>query len=323
MRRRALFASLTAAVLTPASVRAQQNAMPVIGSLNGASFSPINVPNNAAFQAGLAETGFVVGQNVMHERVSADGHYERLPAMAAAFVQRKVNVITTSGLPEARAAKEATSTIPIVFASGLDPVANGLVASLGRPGGNLTGVSILNVELIPKRFELLCDLVPHAGVIAMLVNPKNSNTAFTTQDVQEAARRQGRQVDVLTASTEDEIDAAFADLVQRHDGALLVGTDPFLASRRDQIVALTARHAVPAIFGFRTDSGLISYGTSLTAVYRQLGIYAGSILKGAKPADLPVLQPTTFEIVINMKTAKALGIIIPPSILARADEVIE
>jgi putative tryptophan/tyrosine transport system substrate-binding protein len=246
--------------------------------------------------------------------------------LAADLVDRKVDVITATGDPAAQAAKNATSTIPIVFIAGDDPVRQGLVASLARPGGNLTGVSFLIIELNPKRFELLSELVPQAKVIALLVNPSVPTIEHIVRDAQEAAQVNGVQLHILKASTESEIDAAFAALVQRQAGALFVATDPFLMLRREQIVMLAARHAVPAIYEFRqfvTAGGLISYGTSLTAVNRQVGIYAGKILKGAKPADLPVEQPTKYELVINLKTAKALGLAVPPSILARADEVIE
>ena len=255
----------------------------------------------------------------------AEGHYDRLPALAADLVGRKVDVIVASGPPSALAAKSATSTIPIVFRRGGDPVGTGLVASLARPGGNLTGVSFLADELTPKRLELLSELVPQARVIALLVNPNNPNAERIIRDVQEAARAKGVQLHILKASTESEIDAAFASLVQLHAGALVVGADPFFNSRREQIVALASRHAVPAIYAWRefaAAGGLISYGASLTAAFRQVGIYAGKILKGAKPADLPVQQPTKFELVINLKTAKALGLTVPQSILARADEVI-
>jgi putative ABC transport system substrate-binding protein len=256
----------------------------------------------------------------------AEGHYDRVPALAADLVGRKVELIVTGGV-SAGAAKSTTSTIPIVFFGGADPVATGLVASLARPGGNVTGVTFIAVELGPKRLELLSDLVPQARVIALLVNPNNPNAeANIMRDVQEAARAKGVQLPILKAGSESEIDAAFASLDQLHAGALLVVGDPFFLSRREQLVALASRHAVPASYSqreFITSGGLISYGASLTAAYRQVGIYAGKILKGAKPADLPVQQPTTFELVINLKTAKALGLTIPQSMLMRADEVIE
>jgi putative ABC transport system substrate-binding protein len=256
----------------------------------------------------------------------AEGSYDRLPGLAADLVGRKVDVIATSGgPPAARAAKNASSTIPIVFIASV-PVELGLVASLARPGGNLTGVSTMFAELNPKRLELLSELVPMARVIALLVNPSNGNAERIIADVREAARAKGLQLHVFKASSESEIDIAFAALVQLHAGALLVGNDAFFFTRRDQLVALAARDAVPAIYDSReyaASGGLISYAASLAASYRQLGVYAGKILKGAKPGDLPVQQPTIFELVINLKTAKALGLTVPQSILARADEVIE
>jgi putative tryptophan/tyrosine transport system substrate-binding protein len=254
------------------------------------------------------------------------GRYDRLPALAAELAARKVDVIVTQGgIPPARAAKDATATIPIVFVGG-DPIAAGLVASLARPGGNLTGMIFMTAEMVPKRLELISELVPQARVIALLVNPNNPLPEPITRDLQEAAQSKGLQLQILKAATEAEIDAAFATLVQRHAGALILGPDPFLNSRREQLVALAARHAVPAIYDFREHAaagGLISYGPSLAAANRQAGSYAGRILNGAKPADLPVQQPTTFELVVNLRTAKALGLTVPPSILARADEVIE
>jgi len=309
----------------PLVARAQK-AMPVIGYLSGSSPGP-SAPLVAAFHQGLSETGYVEGQNVAIEYHWAGGSYDRLPALAADLVGRKVDVITASGGPlAARAAKNATSTIPIVFVSGDDPVAIGLVASLARPGGNLTGVSFLTVELNPKRLELLSELVPQAGMIALLVNPNNSITERIITDVQQAARAKRVKLHVLKAGNESEIDAAFAPLVQLQAGALVVASDAFLNSRRDRLVALASRHAVPAIYEsreFTASGGLISYGTSLTDVYRQVGVYAGKVLKGAKPADLPVEQPTKFELVINLKTAQALGLTVPQALLARADEVIE
>jgi putative ABC transport system substrate-binding protein len=299
--------------------------MPVIGYLHSASPGP-NAPFVPEFHQGLSEAGYVEGQNVADREYRwAEGDYDRLAALAADLVHRNVDVIAALGLPSALVAKSATSMIPIVFSVG-DPVERGLVASLARPGGNLTGVSLINVQLMPKRLELLSELVPQAGVIALLVNPNNANTERTVRDVEEAARAKGVQLNILKAGTENEVDAAFTSLVQLQAGALVVQADPFFISRRDQFVALALRHAVPAIYALRefaAAGGLISYGTSFTAAFRLVGIYVGKILKGAKPADLPVQQPTTFELVINLKTAKALGLTIPQSLLARADEVIE
>jgi putative tryptophan/tyrosine transport system substrate-binding protein len=330
MRRREfstlLGGAATASTVWPFAARAQQKAMPVIGYLYG-GVAGYSSPDVAAFRRGLDETGYVEGQNVAIEYRWAEGHYDRLPGLAADLVGRKVDVIAAIGVPlVAHAAKDATSTIPIVFVSGRDPVEEGLVANLARPGGNLTGISILVAELGPKRLELLSELVPQAKAIALLRNPNSSSSERGMRDVQEAARAKGGQLQVLQASSESEIDAAFGSLIQRQAGALLVVSDQFFFNRREQIVALATRHAVPAIYEFREyvrAGGLISYGASLTAVSRQAGTYAGKILKGAKPADLPVLQPTTFELVINLKAAKALGIDIPPTLRERADEVIE
>jgi len=293
MRRRELLLLLGGMMPAARALRAQQKAMPVIGFLGGASPGP-NAPFVAAFHQGLSETGYVEGQNLAIEYRWAEGQYDRLPALAADLVSRKVDLIvaTSGGHAPALAAKNATSTIPIVFSMGADPVAYGLVASLARPGGNITGFSILVRELMPKRLELLSELVPRARVMAMLVNIERN-----IGDMQQAARAKGVQLQILEAGTEGEIDAAFATLVRLHAGALLVG-DPFYLNRREQLVALAARHAVPAIYDWReyvVAGGLISYGTSLTAVYRQVGIYAGKILKGGKPADLPVQQPTNIR----------------------------
>jgi putative ABC transport system substrate-binding protein len=325
MKRRELLLLLGSAMATAPGVRAQQKAMPVIGALNSTSPGP-NAPLVAAFRQGLSETGYVEGQNVTIEYRWAEGNYDRLPALAADFVSRKVDVIAGQSDASALAAKGATTTIPVVFVVGADPVASGLVASLARPGGNLTGVGLFTVELIAKRLELICELVPQAGVIGLLVNPNYSTTEPIIRDAQQAAGAKGVQLEILNASTENAIDDAFATLVQRHAGALVLGADPFFASRRQQIVAQAASHAVPVIYfwrDFAIAGGLISYAPSIAAAYREAGIYAGRILKGASPADLPVQQPTTFELVVNLNTAQALGLTVPPSILARADEVIE
>jgi putative tryptophan/tyrosine transport system substrate-binding protein len=324
VNRRELIALVGAGLIVrPAAAGAQQKALPVIGFL-GVNSPGAMASYAAAFHRGLSETGYVEGQNATIEYRWAEGHYDRLPALAADLVGRKVDVIATSGAG-ARAAKDATSTISIVSLVG-DPVATGLYASLARPGGNLTGVSPLTSELTPKRLELLSELVPQAGLIALLVNPNNPNIARDIKAMQEAARAKGVQLHILKAGAEGELETAFGSLVQQHAGALVVGADPFFNSRREELVALAARHAVPAIYEWRESvvaGGLISYGPSLTGIWREIGVYAGKILKGAKPADLPVQQPTTFELVVNLNTAKALGLTVPPSILSRADEVIE
>ncbi len=327
MRRRDFITLLGGAAAYPLAAHAQQKAMPVIGALFSASPDPAAPAASivAAIRQGLSETGYVEGQNLTIEYRWAEGHYDRLPAFAADLVGRNVDLILAPNDVLAHAAKGATSTIPIVFVTSGDAVAAGLVASLARPGGNLTGVSLLTTELHLKRLELLSELVPQARVMALLVNPNNPQTERVIRDVQEAARAKGVQLPILEASTEGEIDAAFVSLVQQQAGALVIATDGFLAGRREQLVALASRHAVPVIYPVReyvTPGGLISYG-SPTAVYRLCGIYAGKILKGAKPADLPVQQPTTFELVINMRTAKALGLTVPLPLLARADEVLE
>jgi putative ABC transport system substrate-binding protein len=325
MRRRELLFFLGSVMTAARTLRAQQKAMPVIGVLN--STSPVAfAPSLTAFRQGLKETGYVEGQNVAFEYRWAQGRYDQLPALAADLVGCKVDLILTSGTAGIVAAKGATSTIPIVFFGGGDLVAAGLIASLARPGGNLTGMSIFGRELNPKRLDLLSDLVPQTGLIAFLVNPNSSIAEQVIGDVREAAHAKGSELHVLKAGTESEIDAAFATLVQLRAGALVVAADSFLGSRRDQLVTLAARHAIPAIYEWREfveAGGLISYGPSLTGTWRQVGAYAGRLLAGAKPTDLPVQQPTKFELVVNLNTAKALGLTVPPSILATADEVIE
>ncbi|MCC6468133.1 MAG: ABC transporter substrate-binding protein [Alphaproteobacteria bacterium] len=327
MRRRDFFGVLGGAAAWPLTARAQDKAMPVIGVLSTGSPGPAIAPFMAAFRQGLSEAGYVEGRNLAIEYRWAQGQYDRLPTLAADLVGRKVDLIMAGSPPGALAAKSATSTIPIVFRHGGDPVGDGLVASLARPGGNLTGVSQLGGEgLTAKRLDLLCELVPRAGVIALLVNPKNSTAEHVIQEVLQAAQAKGVQLPVLKASSETEIEAAFASLVQLHAEALVVAADPFLSNRHDQFVELASRYAVPSIYAWRefaASGGLMSYGASLTAAFRLVGAYAAKILKGARPAEMPVQQPTTFELVINLKTAKALGLTVPESLLALADEVIE
>ncbi|HZK91583.1 MAG TPA: ABC transporter substrate-binding protein [Stellaceae bacterium] len=280
----------------------------------------------AAFRQALSEAGYVEGQSFAMDYRWAEGNYGQLSAFATELVGRKVDLIVTGGPPAARAAKDATSTIPVVFVTGADPVAAGLVVSLARPGGNLTGIAILAGELAPKRLELLAELVPTAKTIALLINPNNATDAGVAKEVEEAARTKGFLLQIVKAASQTEIDAVFAALGEAHAGALLVSPDSFFTSRREQITALALRARIPTIYRDRQSviaGGLISYGINIAAAYRQAGIYAGRILKGAKPADLAVQQPTEFELVINLKTAKALGLTVPPSILARADEVIE
>jgi putative ABC transport system substrate-binding protein len=328
MRRRDFITLLSGvAAAWPIVARAQQPAMPVIGFLSSVPCETRRDHRFIAFHRGLNEAGYVEGQNVAIEFRSADNQLDRLPDLAADLVTRRVSVIVAIGGDiSARAAKAATTTIPVVFVTGFDPVATGFVASLNRPGGNLTGVSFLVVLTVAKRLELLRELVPTATTIGMLVNPNNPNTKSVTGDAQTAAKTLGKKLVVVKAATEHDFDTAFSNLVQEKVDSLLVETDPFLLDRREQIVALAARHTLAAIYPFRefaTAGGLMSYGTSLSSAYRQAGVYAGKILKGEKPADLPVIQATKFELVINLKTAKALGLTVPPTLLVTADEVIE
>ena len=327
MRRRDFIKVIAgSAAALPLAARAQQTAMPVIGYLQSASPSYFAQFSDAVRQ-GLNEIGYVEGQNVAIERRSAEGHYDRLAALATGLVDRRVAVILAAGGSDpAKAAKAATSNIPIVFVSAADPVRTGLVASLNRPGGNVTGVSLLASALDAKKLGLLRELAPKASTIGVLINPDYPSANSQREEAQQAAARLGLRPLMLSARADGEIDLAFASAARQGADALLVATDPFLLSRRERLVALAARYAVPAIYAQRevvTAGGLISYGPHFWDGYRQAGAYVGRVLKGEKPADLPVLQPTKFELVINLKTAKALGLEVPDRLLALADEVIE
>ena len=316
----------SAAAAWPLASRAQQPAISVVGFLSSRSAEEAAV-HTAAFRRGLGETGFVEGQNVAIVFRWAEGHYERLPALAKELVDLRVSVVMSGGgSSSALAAKAVTSTVPIVFVIGDDPVQVGLTANFNRPGGNLTGVAFLTGELGAKRLGLICEVVPGNSAIALLLNPDNPTAEIHRKDVQAAAQALGRRLLTLHARTDTDIEPSFAMLKQEQAGALIVQNEPFFDSRRDRIMSLAARNAVPAIYHIREfpeAGGLMSYGASLADSYRQAGSYVGRILKGEKPADLPVMQPTNFELVINMKTAKALGLTVSPSLLARADEVIE
>ena len=329
MKRRAFIALLSgvATMKWPVAARAQQPVIPVVGILAGVSAEKY-VPYVAAFRQGLADIGFVEGQNVAIEYRSANGQYDRMPVLVVDLIQRPVTAIVVFGsTPAALAAKAATTTIPIVFLTGADTVKLGLVTSLNRPGSNLTGLTVLSADLGPKQLELLHELVPNATLIALLLNPTSHTFNETlSRDLQEAARRFGLRLHVLHASTERDLDMVFASLVQLRVGGLVIGPDVFFTSRIERLAALTLRHATPTIYAYREypeAGGLMSYGTDLTAAYRQVGVYTGRILRREKAADLPVQQATKVELVLNLKTAKALGITFPNSLLGRADEVIE
>jgi putative tryptophan/tyrosine transport system substrate-binding protein len=326
VKRRKFIALLGGVAAWPLAARAQQPAMPVIGFLNSQSRQEWRGPTEVFLQ-GLGDAGYVEGRNVAIEYRFAERRVDQLPALAADLVRRQVAVIVTSGGDAAaRAAKAATDVIPIVFIAGGDPVTTGFVASLARPGGNATGVTLITATLEPKRLEFLREAVPSLTTVALLANPDNPRFADDIKTMQEAAQSMGVAVHVLSARNGTEVDMAFAALAQRRVDGLLVMSDPLVLSERDRLTSLAARHAVPAIYQNRelpAVGGLMSYGTGFLGVYRQIGVIAGRILKGAKPADIPVEQPIKFELVINLKTAKALGIEIPPTLLARADEVIE
>jgi ABC-type uncharacterized transport system substrate-binding protein len=325
MKRRAFITLLGGAAAWPLAARAQQPAMPVVGFLRSGTIA--DVPHRVtAFRQGLKEAGFVEGQNVAIEYRSDERQTDRLPLLVADLLRRQVALIVGFDTPSALAAKAATTTVPIVFVTGGDPVRVGLVANLNRPGGNVTGVSSMSGELGAKRLELLQELVPRAARFAVLVNPNNPLAEAFVTDVRAAAAAIGRQIEVFTVGTGRDIDTAFTMLLEKRADALQVGPDPLFVSRRVQLATLAARHAVPAIYPFRDDAeagGLMSYGPSNTDLARQAGIYTGRVLKGEKPADMPILRATKFELVINLKTAKALGLEVPPTLLARADEAIE
>jgi len=326
LRRREFITLLGSATAWPLAARAQQPAMPLVGFLNPTSPDP-NVDLLRAFRQGLKETGYVEGENVAIEYRWAENQIDRMPALAAELVRKQVAVIATTGATvAASAAKAVTTTIPIVFLTGADPVESGLVASLARPGGNLTGINLLTIDLTAKRLELLRELVPAATRVAVLANPAGPAPEAMLRDVETAARAMGLQVQVLNAGTSPEIDAAFASFVRERPDALFVGPDPFFVSRRVQLVHLASRHAVPAAYtqrDYAVAGGLMSYGSNLMDAFRQVGVYTGRILKGAKPADLPVVQPSKFELVINHQPARMLGLTVPDKLLATADEVIE
>jgi len=325
VRRREFITLLGGAACWPLAARAQQPTMPVVGFLSSLSAS-VTGKRVVSFGQGLTETGYIVGRDVMVEQRLADGQYDRLPALAADLVNRRVNLIAALAPPAAFAAKAATTTIPIVFIAALDPVKAGLVASLNRPGGNITGITFIGASLGGKRLELARELVPNGGVIALLTHPGSPDALEELRELQSDAKAIGQQLLVLSATSEDDLESAFASMAQHGVRVLLIGQDPFLFQAGGQLVALAAKHRIPAIYGnseLAAAGALISYSASIPDAWRLAGNYAGRIFKGAKPADLPVVQPTKFDLVINLNTAKALGLTIPPTLLARADEVIE
>jgi ABC-type uncharacterized transport system substrate-binding protein len=325
MRRREFITLLGGAAAWPLAARAQQPAMPVVGFLS--QYSPDKFAHIAeAVRRGLKEVGYIEGQNVAIEYRWAEGHYDRLQALAADLVRHQVTVIIAGGNVTAQIAKRATGTIPIVFTSGADPVTSGLVGSLNRPGANLTGASLIAAEMAVKRLELIRDLLPHSRSVTMIINPNYPGAEAEIAEVEAAGRLIGMQIQRVTASNQRELDAGFAIIGQQRVDAVVVGVDGFFISQSERLATLALRHALPAIFQARefvAAGGLMSYAASLTDAYRQAGVYTGRVLKGAKPTDLPVMQPTKFELVINLKTAKALGLTFPPSFHLRADEVIE
>jgi ABC-type uncharacterized transport system substrate-binding protein len=327
MKRREFISLIGSVAATwPLAARAQKTTTPLIGWLASGT-SKGYAPFAAAFRQGLSETGYVEGQNVAIEYRWAEGQNDQLPALAADLVRRQVAIIAAAGTPSAFAAKAATATIPVVFSTALNPVEVGLVASLHHPGGNVTGVSNFVAVLVAKQFELLHELIPNSGVFGVLLNPTDPYISpYITRDVQAAGRTLKREIHILNASTEDQIDAAFSTFAQLRARAVIIGADAFFISRRDQLIALAARHAIPTVYFLRefvAAGGLMSYGSNLADSYRLVGVYVGRILKGEKPADMPVQQPTKIELFINLKTAKALGLSVPPAMQARADEMIE